>query len=289
MRWIRWDFIMKAKCRGGMGLGDIQNFNFAMLAKWLWRFKMYLNQLWVSVVGAIHKGNGISNLSVVPLKKSIPGFWNDIGSVEASLAKIGINLKDSLIVDGENWKWRSGPNGAFSVKQVRTDIEWAKMVADSDNLIFGWNSSAPPKVNYLCCRALIGKVASKVGLVRRGVPLADSLCPRCGIYDEDPDHIFVNCLWSRSIWSNVLVWMRISFPIDISNIGEFLSFIQIQPGDKKWKKVVHTVFLATIWRIWKARNEMVFEGRFIPTNRTVELVKEDAFFWIRFSVEAVGA
>ncbi|KAJ0441866.1 hypothetical protein HanIR_Chr16g0802681 [Helianthus annuus] len=38
--------------------------------------------------------------------------------------------------------------------------------------------------------------------------------------------------------------------------------------------------MAAVWRIWKARNEKVFEDNFIPILRTVEEIKEDLFLWI---------
>ncbi|MFS7918598.1 putative RNA-directed DNA polymerase [Helianthus anomalus] len=280
MRWIQWEVIMKAKKRGGMGLGNIRNFNWAMLVKWWWRYNSDSNQLWASVVGAIHKGNSSLHPPDVPVKKSIPGMWKDIGSVDKSLTKVGINLKENLIADGSSWKWRSTVNGCFSIKQVRLDIEFANSEADGNALVFDWNSWAPHKVNYLLWRALMGKIASKAGLIRRGIHLADSLCPRCGLYNEDPDHIFVNCLWSKSIWWNLLVWMKISFPVDISSLKEFVSYLLSRPGGKIWKRLVYTIVLATVWRIWKARNEMTFNGCFIPINRSVELIKEDVFLWI---------
>ncbi|KAF5812258.1 putative reverse transcriptase zinc-binding domain-containing protein [Helianthus annuus] len=127
---------------------------------------------------------------------------------------------------------------------------------------------------------MLGKVASRVGLSRRGVHLTDVSCPRCGLQDEDSDHIFVTCLWARSIWWNMLVWMRINFPADIISLEEFVSYLHNQPGGKRWKKIVYTVTLATVWRIWKARNEKVFEDRFIPVQTSVELIKEDAFLWL---------
>ncbi|XP_022031634.1 uncharacterized protein LOC110932618 [Helianthus annuus] len=280
LRWIRWEFIMKAKKRGGMGLGAIQNFNWAMLAKWWWRFNSEPNQLWAQVIGAIHRGNGSVLPPNIPVMKSISGIWKDIGSVSSSLAKVGISFNDFLIRDGASWKWRSAPNGNFAVKQVRFDIESFYEGVGINQLVFNWNSWAPSKANYLLWRGMLGKVASRVGLSRRGVHLTDVSCPRCGLQDEDSDHIFVTCLWARSIWWNMLVWMRINFPADIISLEEFVSYLHNQPGGKRWKKIVYTVTLATVWRIWKARNEKVFEDRFIPVQTSVELIKEDAFLWL---------
>ncbi|KAF5780940.1 putative reverse transcriptase zinc-binding domain-containing protein [Helianthus annuus] len=270
---------MKAKKFGGMGVGGIQDFNQAMLAKWWWRFKANPNHLWAKVVAAIHYGNNSPLL--IPLKKSIPGVWKDVSSVETALAKIGINIKEFLVKEGDVWRWRSDPNGSFSLKQVRMDIESATDGPTSaDRFVFGWNSWAPPKVNFLLWRACLGKIASKVGLIHRGIQIQDSFCSRCGISDEDPDHIFVNCLWARSIWWNILTWIRIHYPTDICNLKGLTSYISSCPGGKVWKRVVYSIVMATVWRIWSARNEKVFNDLFIPISKSVEMIKEDAFLWI---------
>ncbi|XP_022007599.1 uncharacterized protein LOC110906834 [Helianthus annuus] len=280
MRWIRWEYMMKAKKLGGMGLGGICNFNLAMLSKWWWRFLSNLNELWASVVGAIHKGNIISIPPDIPVKKSIPSLWKDITSVETALHKDGINLKEKLVMNGNIWNWRSDHYGEFLVKQVRFDIDAANEDPVNRSLIFSWNCWAPPKVNFLLWRSLIGRIASKVGLIRRGLSFILGSCSRCGLGLEDPDHIFIGCLWARSIWWNILRWMRISFPMEIGNISDMLEFIKNQPGGDIWKRVVYTVVLAIVWRIWKARNEMTFDGRFIPVTISVDHIKEDAFLWL---------
>ncbi|KAJ0909842.1 hypothetical protein HanRHA438_Chr07g0325911 [Helianthus annuus] len=59
-----------------------------------------------------------------------------------------------------------------------------------------------------------------------------------------------------------------------------LSFFKHQPGGKVWKRVIYTIALGTVWRIWLARNEMVFNNRFIPISKLVESIKEDVFCWI---------
>ncbi|KAM0025801.1 putative reverse transcriptase zinc-binding domain-containing protein [Helianthus debilis subsp. tardiflorus] len=280
VRWVRWGFILKAKYRGGMGLGGIQSFNYAMLAKWWWRFKENPNQLWAAVVGAIHKKTGSVDPPFVPLKKTITGTWKDIGSVEVALEKIGINLKESIIAVGDKWKWRSDPDDSFVVKRVRFDIDSALVTDSNEDPVYKWNSWVPPKVNYFLWRALIGKIASKVGLLQRGIPIGDCFCPRCGLSEENVDHLLVGCLWARCLWWNVLVWMRISFPADIGTLPDLLGYIEEQPGSKAWKRIVYSIVSATVWRIWKARNEMIFENRFIPVSVSVEQIKEDVFLWL---------
>ncbi|MFS8020082.1 putative reverse transcriptase zinc-binding domain-containing protein [Helianthus anomalus] len=249
-----------------------------MLSKWWWRFVSNPEDLWVSVVKAIHGGATAGISSIIPIKKYIPGLWKDISSVDSALEKMGVSLKENLVESDGRWKWRPEVDGTFLVKQVRLDLEMVNN--DPEHFIYGWNSWAPPKFNYLLWRAIFSKVASRVGLARRGVPIPDCSCPRCGLNAESPDHLFFNCLWSRSVWWNLLTWMRISFPIEISKFGDLIGFIQNKPGSAKWKRVVYTVALATCWRIWKGRNDMVFEGRFVLVSNIVEQVKEDVLLWV---------
>ncbi|XP_035840367.1 uncharacterized protein LOC110914363 [Helianthus annuus] len=168
----------------------------------------------------------------------------------------------------------------FSVKQARKDLEDAKWADVPNDPELVWNSWATPKGNLLLWRALIGRIASREGLARIGVSVADVGCPRCGLEVESQDHIFCNCLWTRCIWWNVLAWTRIRFPEDCSSLLDFVRNVKESPGSSVWKRLVYTILIATIWRIWSARNAMVFEGFFIPIMKTVELIKEDSFLWI---------
>ncbi|XP_021991171.1 uncharacterized protein LOC110887921 [Helianthus annuus] len=52
--WARWEKMSKPKKLGGIGIGGIRDFNLAMLAKWWWRHKEEPNQLWASVISALH-------------------------------------------------------------------------------------------------------------------------------------------------------------------------------------------------------------------------------------------
>ena len=95
------------------------------------------------------------------------------------------------------------------------------------------------------------------------------------------DHIFAKCIFSRCIWWNILVWLRIPWPPDELSLSELVTKILECPGSNRWKKIVFMVVVAMIWRIWEARKKMVFDGTFVPVRATVDLIKEDGFLWIK--------
>ncbi|XP_021979962.1 uncharacterized protein LOC110876090 [Helianthus annuus] len=358
---MRWDKFLKPKVVGGVGLGSISSFNLEMLSKWWWRFRDNPSQLWASEVSAIHKNKG--DKSLILNKKTLPGVWKDIGSLDKVLLGFGISItgklrvtvgdgaltrfwkdawlkseplavvypdlyrlvaekdasvKDNAIRDGggcrwgwrwlrnsstsaawnqvtslmgllngvqlnsarDTWVWENERGDGFSVKCIRREID-AASGQNSDEMEFKWNSWATAKSNFLLRRALFGKVASKVELGRRGVPLHDVTCDRCGLKAETSDHVFAECLFAKSIWWNVCAWLKVSFPHDCSMFRDLIKHLLDCPGDAKWRRLVLTVVMATVWRLWHARNTKTFEGTFIPVVKTVDLIKEDAFIWLK--------
>ncbi|MFS7975109.1 putative reverse transcriptase zinc-binding domain-containing protein [Helianthus anomalus] len=361
MRWVKWNVMLKSKLKGGFGIGNMADFNIAMMSKWWWRFKDDPTQLWAAVIQAIHKSKVDSKL--IPAKKSIPGAWKDISAVEGTLSRCGLDInqklkvqvgngkkvrfwkdnwihnvplrerfpalfklaknKDGMVHDHltmvgstvvwqwawvrglstglernqiaclsnllrsavitadkqDRWSWVNNEGTSFSVKGVRMEVAAAVNDGEQEDRFF-WNSWAPLKHNYFLWRVIKNKVAAKSCLAKRGILMHDMLCERCGIGIEDVDHVFINCLWARSIWWQVAVWLRIPPPISASSLKEVYKDFMDNIGSARWHRIVHLVILATVWRIWHARNLKVFEGRFIPTRRILDFIKEDAFLWV---------
>ncbi|GJT70924.1 putative reverse transcriptase domain-containing protein, partial [Tanacetum coccineum] len=59
MTWIAWKKIFSSKAYGGLGVSSIRAFNYALLFKWIWRFKNDPHALWVRVVKAIYGEDGL--------------------------------------------------------------------------------------------------------------------------------------------------------------------------------------------------------------------------------------
>ncbi|KAJ0725104.1 hypothetical protein HanPI659440_Chr12g0455071 [Helianthus annuus] len=64
-------------------------------------------------------------------------------------------------------------------------------------------------------------------------------------------------------------------------VEEVLEFVKSKTGSKTWKNVVGVVVFVTFWRLWKCRNGKRQQHNNIPAPKIVELIKEDAFFWIK--------
>jgi hypothetical protein len=74
--------------------------------------------------------------------------------------------------------------------------------------------------------------------------------------------------------------MRIPYKDDFGSVGSLSLLISKQVGSKKWKSLVHMVFLATCWKIWLARNNLVFNNMSISVPALVESIKIESFFWL---------
>ncbi|MFS7973280.1 putative RNA-directed DNA polymerase [Helianthus anomalus] len=200
--------------------------------------------------------------------------WDQVGAMMGLLN--GVSLKSSV----DQWVWENDTGENFSVKSIRKEIDSVSFQNTSE-LGFNWNSWATPKCNLLFWRALSGRVASKIELSKRGLPVHDVLCSRCGLKPETTDHVFADCMFAKSIWWNIFVWLKVPFPQDGSSFRAFVNALQESPGDKTWKKLVMMVAMATTWRVWQARNSKTFEGSFLPIAKSVDMVKEDTFIWLK--------
>ncbi|KAJ0941167.1 putative RNA-directed DNA polymerase [Helianthus annuus] len=133
--WIRWVKLLRPKQQGGLGLGGLESFNLAMLAKWWWRFRDAPNQLWARAIAAIHGPD--KGAKRVPVNKTIIGWWKDIANVDGSLGKKGISIKDALKVElgnGEKIRfWHDDWVGHGPLKFQFPNV--FKLVADKNALV----------------------------------------------------------------------------------------------------------------------------------------------------------
>ena len=96
--WFSWENVCKAKKEGGLGIRRIDEFNKALLAKWLWRLESPETRLWKEVLDSKYVSRRLTNSS---------RWWNDITKVRTS--DQGNNWFNANLV----WKVGSGEKIKF--------------------------------------------------------------------------------------------------------------------------------------------------------------------------------
>ncbi|XP_076894415.1 uncharacterized protein LOC143546688 [Bidens hawaiensis] len=124
------------------------------------------------------------------------------------------------------------------------------------------------------------RVTSLVSLARRNVAVDSVVCLICGMEEETAEHLFNSCRFAQEIWGKVTNWCRVPdfFAFSIRDLLEAYKYALL-PKDKA--KVFHAICLTTLWCIWRARNEAVFEGKPVRLESVFGEIKGLSFLWVQ--------
>ncbi|XP_035831828.1 uncharacterized protein LOC118480930 [Helianthus annuus] len=278
---------------GGLGLHSLKDINTALLSKWGWRYKTERDNLWVGVISAIHSGG--SNWDFVPLKKSLGDVWCNIvatikrpildGSSICNLFK-GVVRGDglwlwrhdpvttsertewnslisaldavNLSIGADKWLWVGNGSECFSVKAVKKIIDLKNDY--SSRYVMDWCKWVPLKCNILVWRAEMDRIPTVEALVRRGMPISDGECKYCEVGPDSVVHLFTTYPLALGLWEKISLWCRVmNF-----YVFSFRDLLEIQEQGRRRvseRKALHGITIAACWFLWKARNNLRFNGK----------------------------
>lgn len=127
-------------------------------------------------------------------------------------------------------------------------------------------------------------IPTKVLLAKRmNLPNFDTKCVWCKLMDESQEHLFWHCPMVKKIWREIRGWWG------ITNNSQQFSLSNLWSWQRLFKKSVSRMgwnisLAATLWSIWLARNQAIFENCVIKYEDLVYLIKYRVFHWC----EAVG-
>jgi hypothetical protein len=190
------------------------------------------------------------------------------------------------IGDDDRRRWLPHEAGFFTVKSA--------YVARLDSLVMPaidpgtvqalkhlWLNNVPSKVSIFGWRLLLERLPTRDALFNKGV-ITNNLeksCAFCSNMDETLHHCFLGCHFIATVWRDVYHWMGISH-LSASNVQQhFIVFGDIIKG-KKCKKVKQLIWLATMWSIWRSRNNILFRGDVVNIITLVDQIKYISWFWL---------
>ncbi|XP_022020181.1 uncharacterized protein LOC110920269 [Helianthus annuus] len=158
----------------------------------------------------------------------------------------------------DGWKWLGTDSAGFSIKAVKSMFNLNKDF--SSRFVWEWCRWIPKKCNLFAWRAEQDRIPTREALIRRNIFFEDSCCLLCNMGVESVDHSFTSCGVSTVIWQKIQAWCRTTnlFVFSFRDVLEVHNWVSLE-GHKK--EVFHGIAILAYWRIWKARNEMVFGGK----------------------------
>ncbi|MCI19506.1 hypothetical protein A2U01_0040662, partial [Trifolium medium] len=167
----------------------------------------------------------------------------------------------------DRWWWKSEPEGVFSVKSTYSllfkDLNEVVDGMGSEFKVFQqiWRSPAPSKIIVFSWQLLHNRLPTRDNLTRCGVLRADDSrgCVVCTGSMETSTHLFLHCDFAASIWAEMFRWLGVVvvMPPNLSILFEYLSGLA---RSKKARKGYRLVWHTTLWIIWRARNEVIFNN-----------------------------
>ena len=141
-------------------------------------------------------------------------------------------------------------SGIYSVKSFYNCINFGGVVSPFGDSL--WKTLCPQKIHVFLWLCLYNKSLTRDNVAKRKT-IEDKSCLFCS-EDESIQHLFFECVNSNLIWDIISDFFKIC---RISCISEVASFWKVN----KRKPVLNLVIAASLWSIWKLRNEFCFQGR----------------------------
>lgn len=170
------------------------------------------------------------------------------------------------------WFWIPSNDGQFNTKSTwnyirnkHFEFNWAKMI---------WDRNHAPKMSICALLAKLNRLNNKYRIGRWNNAI-DQACVLCVNQNEDRDHLFFNCPYSRQIIEDIMFKLQINIEnsFEINQILEKL--FQNQSNNQFPIHFMNIALTTLIWHIWCERNAWVFKGIELHDQVRITLINQD--------------
>jgi hypothetical protein len=145
-----------------------------------------------------------------------------------------------------------------------------------------WHKDVPLKVELFVWRLFSDRLPTKNNLHRQNVLdfEAQTRVDGCGIV-ETSNHLFLRCTLFGSVWNFISQWLGVVtvMPSDVK--GHFDQFRHLGGASKSRQSLLQVIWCATMWEIWKERNNRIFNEKNSSIMQVVDRIKLLTFKWLK--------
>ncbi|CAL1388326.1 unnamed protein product [Linum trigynum] len=161
----------------------------------------------------------------------------------------------------ERVTWLPDASAGFSVKSAYDHLRADRHFGVEDfPFKVVWQKIIPSKICTFLWIVFHKRLLTRDNLKKRGIQLP-SRCPLCEKAEENPNHLFINCSFSKEVWWRMRSFVRIaSTTVDNDDISTRIMRWFCQNPSSPWQWCTKVFLHAFCWSIWMERNSRVFKG-----------------------------
>ncbi|XP_062093551.1 uncharacterized protein LOC133799564 [Humulus lupulus] len=143
-------------------------------------------------------------------------------------------------------------------------VHWAKFV---------WERFYIPKHRFILWLVMLQRLCTRV-FIRNYNSTLDPSCLFCGEHNEDIDHLFFQCKYSKQCLLQVKKWL--GWKVKEEDYENLLQWIFKTRRWSKFRKSILTALVASlIYHIWRVRNDILWSQKVWSTAHTVQEIQRD--------------
>jgi len=145
-----------------------------------------------------------------------------------------------------------------------------------------WHKDVSLKVVLFAWRLFRDRLPTKDNLLQRGVINHDSrMCVAGCDSVESSCHLFLHCNSFSSVWHLIYSWIGVSMITPCYVPAHFHQFSFCGCADKRRRSVLQVIWFATVWEIWKERNNRLFNDKESSVHQVVDKINSLTFMWLK--------
>jgi len=178
--------------------------------------------------------------------------------------------------------WRLETSSVYTVRSVYKFLNDNVTVDKAMPVSSLWHKNVPLKVVIFAWRMFRDRLPTKDNLLRRHVINVDaqSCVGECGEMETSP-RLFLHGDFFGSVWNFILRWLGINSVMSCDVSSHFNQFSFIGGAAKSKQYILQAIWFATVWQIWKERNNRVFNDKNCTLQQVVDKNKSTTFMWLK--------
>ncbi|XP_062114229.1 uncharacterized protein LOC133825280 [Humulus lupulus] len=255
---IAWEYTCASRAAGGLGFRRLHDWNLAAMGKYVWAIAKKKDNLFVKWINSVYLMD--KNWWDYKCPSDCSWYWKRLVAVKDCF-KAKISAVSFL---SQRYHIQLGVNLLVS-PEVR--VPWRKFV---------WDRFITPKHRFIMWLVMWDRLHTKNRIARYNTNM-DLVCLLCGAENEDIEHLFFKCTYSKRCLEAIKGWLH--WNAQSINLHRLLHCIyHAKHVSSTYKSIFFSCLAATVYHLWRVRNDVLWNQKLWQVHHTVSRIQRDCKF-----------